>query len=82
MSYTVRYTGTREARRMKAFADAMDWLGTPEQQEKVLSAVQAILRDSTLTGRQKVNCARLGLSFQGIHGAPAWAIMHTLIRCK
>lgn len=81
MGYTTRYTGPRETRRQQAFADAMGWLGRPELQEKVLGTVQDILRDGKLTGRQKINTARLALSFAGIQGAPAWAVIHTVHRC-
>lgn len=79
MSYKIRYTGTREERRLAAFNDAMGWLGHDEARiAKVLGFVQDVLHDSDMTGRQKVRTMRLGLSFAGIQGAPAWAIMKTV----
>lgn len=80
MSYTVRYSGSREQKRMAGFSDAMDYLG--DRKEKVLKLVNDILHDETTSLRVRRNQCYFALFFAGLRGVPAWAIIRTLWMCK
>lgn len=80
MSYTIRYTGTREQRRKAAFADAVDYLGQ-DGITKVWALVGEILSAKDASMRVRVNQCYFALSFAGLRGAPAWAIIRTRWIC-
>jgi len=77
MGYTVSYKGmSRDERRYKGFSDAVDYLGA-ERMPKVWEIVGDILKATEVSFRVRVNQCYFALSFAGLQGVPAWAIIKT-----
>jgi len=75
MHQTIRYSGTRDERFSKAVEDAKFYLGEVFY-DKCIAYVTDVLSNSEATGRQKIMAARCGLSFAGVQGLPARAMIH------
>lgn len=82
MSYTVQYTGTKEEKLASALRDAKDYVGE-DRWDKIIILLTRILTCEDSRPRKKIFNCRFALSFAGVQGLPATAIIkHILQRLK
>ena len=79
MSYTVRYEGSRQSRRMSALKDAHGWLNE-KQWITLVQAIRDIREESGI--RTAIHIGRFLASFAGIQGAPVEALIMFALRPK
>ena len=79
MSYTVRYDGTKQEKYAKALRDAKDYVGE-DRWDRIVILMALIITNETMRPRKKVFNCRFSLSFAGIQGLPATAIIKHVIR--
>jgi len=73
--YTIKYEQkSRVAREAEAIKDCINWLGSQEQFDFVLGCIKEQIPESGVS-RQWARSARFALSFAGIKGLPATAMM-------
>jgi hypothetical protein len=77
MSYTVSYSGTKQERMVKARGDAEDYLGKAHY-DKIVGAMICAIKEGHL--RDLAKTYRFHLSFAGLQGAPARALVLDAIR--
>lgn len=78
MSYYIHYTGTKQEKLDKALADARDYAGE-KQWDKIMILMTHILLCDNMSTRKKIRNCRFSLSFAGIQGLPATAIMKYIL---
>lgn len=77
MSYTVHYSGSKKERLEKARKDAESYLGK-EFYDKIVNAMSDAVKNGHL--RDLAKTYRFHLSFAGVQGAPARAMVLDAIR--
>ena len=81
MSYVVRYEGTKKEKLRKGFEDAMFYVNNKKFMMQVLQDIKARwYRCKSLSERKAfIEGVRFMLSFSGIQGVPATAVMRVAI---
>jgi hypothetical protein len=80
MSYTTRYTGTKQARRAAALKDAFEYLNNMEMWINLVGAIRQTRAENGI--RNAIKQARMWCMMLGIQGAPAYAVMMFALRHK
>lgn len=78
MSHTIHYSGDRKDKLAKALKDAKEYVGEARW-ERILILVAMILADENMRPRKKAKNCRFSLSFAGVQGLPATAIIKHVI---